>query len=212
MAASRAFAAFVLLLGLAARCAAPPPPLVPVDLGIGATRADAPVTVFLTRHGEKAADDPKDPTLSPAGTARAAALAESLEGVRVTHLFASEFKRTQATLAPLAQRRGLTVTVVPAQAAAELVAQLRALPAGSVAVVAGHSNTVPRLVEALGGTIDGLGDGLIDGPAGRMLPDAEYGRLMAVVLPPPEAADRKPRATLRLHYGAAETGGAPRTP
>ncbi|MFY0534577.1 histidine phosphatase family protein [Nannocystis pusilla] len=68
------------------------------------------------RHGEKAADDPSDPSLSPAGEARAKALAELLGHAGVTHLFASEYRRTQATLRPLADAAGLQITVLPAAA------------------------------------------------------------------------------------------------
>jgi phosphohistidine phosphatase SixA len=112
-----------------------------------------PVAVFLLRHAETAAPTGGggDPELSEPGKARAQQLARLLGKAGVTHLFASEYARTQATLAPLAGALGLKVETVPAGESARQVAALRALPPGSVAVVAGHSNTVPALVEALGG-------------------------------------------------------------
>src|SRR5262245_5523111 len=106
-----------------------------------AAEASEPTVLFLLRHAEKAAAPPKDPPLTDTGTARARALAELLGDAGVTHLFASEFARTQQTLAPLAERCGKTVAAVGAADVAGLAKQLKALPAGSTAVVAGHSNT-----------------------------------------------------------------------
>lgn len=111
---------------------------------------DAPLTVFVVRHAEKGSENP-DPSLTEAGQRRAAALARTLTDTRVTALFASEFKRTQETLAPLAKATGLTPFVVSAGKMDELIGMLRALPAGSRAVVASHSNLVHLIVERLSG-------------------------------------------------------------
>ncbi|MCA8954959.1 MAG: histidine phosphatase family protein [Planctomycetes bacterium] len=117
-----------------------------------------PVTILFVRHAETAADTRTgaDPELSAAGAVRARALDHLLQKSAVTHLFATEYRRTQATLAPLAKRTGLKTTVLPARAVERQLAALRALPAGSVAVVAGHSNTVPQMVAALGVRVAGL--------------------------------------------------------
>ena len=139
-----------------------------------------PTTIILLRHAEKGTDDARDPGLSERGTERAESLAELLEHAGVTHLFASEFCRTQATLAPLAEALGLEVEIVSARSPDVQVAALRALPAGSVAVVAGHSNTTPALVRALGGEVGRLKASR----SGDVLGEDEYGRLFVVVLPP----------------------------
>jgi phosphohistidine phosphatase SixA len=139
-----------------------------------------PTTIILLRHAEKGTDDARDPELSERGTERAESLAELLEHAGVTHLFASEYRRTQATLAPLAEALGLDVAVVSARSPDEQVAALRALPAGAVAVVAGHSNTTPALVRALGGKLGRRPESR----SGDVLGEDEYGRLFVVVLPP----------------------------
>lgn len=167
----------------------------------------APTIVFLLRHAEKALSPPKDPPLTEAGAARATALAELLAEAGVTHLFASEFERTQKTVAPLATRLRKPVTVIAASNPDELAAQLRALPSGSVAVVAGHSNTIPALVRTLGGARDGVLDGTTQGNSGEQFPDDEYGRLIELVLEPAAAAARDAATptvvrALRLHVGA----------
>ena len=69
----------------------------------------------------------------------------------VTRLVASEYKRTQETLKPLAARTGLAVDVRDAADVAALAAELAKSEDGSFVIVAGHSNTVPELVSALGG-------------------------------------------------------------
>lgn len=130
---------------------------------------DAQLTVFVVRHAEKGPENP-DPSLTEAGRRRAAALARTLTDARVSALFASEFKRTQETLAPLARAAGLTTAVVSAGKMDDLIALLRALPPGSRAVVASHSNLVHLIVERL------------SGQKMPMLTDADYDRLVMVVV------------------------------
>jgi len=108
-----------------------------------------PKTVIVVRHAEKATDDPRDPNLSEAGVARAQALARMLEHAGVTHLYASEYRRTQQTLQPLSLLTGAAVQVVPARDPAAVLSAIEQLPRNGVAVVAGHANTVPGLVGAL---------------------------------------------------------------
>lgn len=165
-------------------------------LAAPARAAERGVTVILVRHAEKATGgDARDPDLSPAGEARAAALARLLGAAGVTHLYASEYKRTQATLAPLAAATKLTTTVSGAAKAAELADTLRALPAGSIAVVAGHSNTVPDLARRLGAPLAGL----TDSKNGPVLPEEAFDRVYAVTLPP-RGVEAAP-TVLELRYG-----------
>jgi broad specificity phosphatase PhoE len=150
-------------------------------------------TVICLRHAEKEPGSDPDPGLSEAGQARAQALAKLLGGARVTHLLPSSFRRAYDTLAPLAQLNGIEPVVHDPRAPRaleELVAQLHALPPGSLAVVAGHSNTVPALVQALGGTIAGV-------PAGGQLAETDYGRAFVLVIPPAPARVHQ----LELRFG-----------
>jgi broad specificity phosphatase PhoE len=171
----------LLLLGFAARLGAQDEPALPRK----------PVAVFLLRHGEtlETAGKSQDPELSPEGEGRARDLARLLGQAGATRLFATEYARTQATLAPLAAALGLSVEAVPARETERLAETLRALPPGTVAVVAGHSNTVPALVAALGGELKDLAEG------GVLAHDA-YDRLALVTLP----ADGPPQ-TIELRYG-----------
>jgi phosphohistidine phosphatase SixA len=151
---------------------------------------------ILVRHAEKADDDPRDPSLSTAGQERASALARALGALAVTQLFASPYKRTRLTLQPLAEARELAIETYDARDLTGLAARLRGLPAGAIAVVAGHSNTTPELAQLLGGTLAGL-------DTKGQFPEDAYDRL--VVLPLVACTqDGEPRATatLELRYGA----------
>lgn len=112
-------------------------------------------SVFVVRHAERADAASagggmmaNDPDLSEAGRARAQSLAAALRDAGITAIYATEFKRTQQTAAPLAKSLGIPVTTVSAKETAALVAKIKAAT-GNVLVV-GHSNTVPEIVKALG--------------------------------------------------------------
>jgi len=158
-----------------------------------AQAAQQPTLVFVVRHAEKAKDDPRDPNLSEAGRRRAEDLAQLLSATEVTHLFSSQFRRTQQTLAPLAQQQKLKVQVISAHEPDKQKEAVLKLPPGSVAVLAGHSNTVPGLVQSLGGSLNGL----LQMEDGDRLHDDEYDRLFLLILPAREHGIR----TLELRYG-----------
>lgn len=138
----------------------------------GAVRA---TTVIFVRHAEKENDGTGDPSLSGAGRRRADALAAALAAAGVTRLFATELVRTQQTLAPLAARLGRAVEIHASREPRDLVATLADAPPGQVAVVAGHSNTVPAMVAALGGGLAGL-------DASGHLPESEHDRVIVMTL------------------------------
>lgn len=148
----RAFLLAVLVLAagtLAAQAPAPEP-------------AFRPITVVLTRHAEKAVEPKDDPPLSMAGERRAERLADLLGKSGVTALYATDTRRTQQTLASLAARLELPVGVVAAKDTAAMAQAIRSHP-GGVVVVAGHSNTLGPILEALGApVIDAIGDGDYD--------------------------------------------------
>lgn len=126
---------------------------VPVESFQDATRPPPgllyPRTVIVVRHAEKSAEPANDPPLDERGRARAERLAALLGHSGVTHLFSTEFQRTQETLRPLGNAVGQNVAIVAAREGRGLLSALDSLPRHSVAVVAGHSNTVPEIVAAL---------------------------------------------------------------
>ncbi len=133
-------------------------------------------TFIVVRHAEKASAD-KDTPLSDRGRARATQLAEMLRNAGVTRIVATQYKRTQETVAPLGERVSLPVEVRPADKTKDLVSELRASPDGSVIVVATHSNVVPEIASAL---TEGKP---LRGVTGDALPDDEFGRVYVISEP-----------------------------
>ncbi len=169
----------------------------------GAARdgADAPDarTVILVRHAEKAQDDPRDPGLSEVGVRRAAALAALLAGAGVTHVFATDYRRTRDTAGPVAADGALEVASYDPRDPAAVAKRVAELPAGSIALVVGHSNTTPQLYTALGADEPG---GLEDSPYGRKLPEDVYDRVyVATLVRLQDGARPRCVAGLELRYG-----------
>lgn len=135
-----------LLLGLAMG-------MVACATGTSAGGAGASTTFVLVRHAEKGTDDARDPSLSEAGRARAARLAQLLADSPLSAAYATDYRRTRQTAQPAADGHGIVVTTYDAQvSAAEFAARLRASHAAGTVLVVGHSNTIPQLAAALSGT------------------------------------------------------------
>ncbi len=145
-------------------------------------------TVILVRHGEKeiVAPDNKDPDLSPAGIVRTRELQRMLGPAGVAAIYASHLKRTQQTVRPLAEKLGLTVTIVDVRETVELVRQIRTRNGGQTILVAGHNNTVPEIIAALGG------------PHLPDIPETEYDNLFVLTVQPDGTAK-----LLGLKYGTS---------
>jgi 2,3-bisphosphoglycerate-dependent phosphoglycerate mutase len=113
--------------------------------------AVSPTIVFLVRHAEKATDTKSDdPPLTLAGASRAEALGRLLEKSGVSAIYATELKRTQLTVAPLAQKLGQKILVVSSKDPKLLARRLASSHAGATVLVAGHSNTIPEVLKELG--------------------------------------------------------------
>lgn len=138
---------FTLVIGLLG--CAPEPTVQPTEPLREVTAPTPARTIILVRHAEKQSDE-KDAVLSELGHARARCLAHTLGDAAITHAFTTEFQRTQETLAPLVAKHQLTPIVIAAEKSDDLVANLRGLPPAAIAVVAGHSNTIPDVLVELG--------------------------------------------------------------
>jgi phosphohistidine phosphatase SixA len=113
-------------------------------------------TVVFVRHCEMEGPAASDPGLSETGRLRAAGIAELVQACAVTHVFATELRRTRESMEPVAKQSGLAVTEYGARDPAGLVTKLQALEGGEFVVVAAHANTLPKMVGLLGGSLDGL--------------------------------------------------------
>jgi phosphohistidine phosphatase SixA len=108
-------------------------------------------TLYLVRHAEKREGD--DPALTEAGEARAETLADQLEGAGLDTIWSTDYRRTLATAAPLAQRLDVEVQIYDPGDLAGFAETLKS--SGETALIVGHSNTTPQLSALLGGEAGG---------------------------------------------------------
>jgi broad specificity phosphatase PhoE len=147
-----------------------------------------PTTLILVRHAEKKIVPPenKDPDLSPAGQARAQELARMFGESGIVAIYATQYKRTQQTVKPLADKLGLTVTRVDAKETTKLVKEIRARNTGQIVFIAGHNNTVPEIIAAMGG------------PQLPVIPETEYDNLYILTVQGDGSAK-----LIKMRYGSA---------
>ncbi len=113
-------------------------------------------TVLLVRHAEKRLCAQPGPNCVPGnepltsqGGARANELAHVAGMANVKAVYSTDYIRTMSTVEPLANSASLTTTTYTTLA--QLVSGVQSMPTGQTALVAGHSNTLPPIVNALGG-------------------------------------------------------------
>jgi phosphohistidine phosphatase SixA len=104
---------------------------------------------YVMRHLNTPAGE-RDPDLTEEGRRAADQLAGWFHTDRPAAIYVSDYRRTRQTAAPLAARLGLTPIVYDPADTPRLVARVRTGPLP--ALVIGHSNTVPEVIAALGGT------------------------------------------------------------
>ena len=109
---------------------------------------DAMTTFILVRHAEKANDGSNNPDLTEEGRARAARLATQFKDTPLSAIYATNFKRTQETVRPLAKIQGLQVqSYEPLKE--EVVKQMLEKHMGGTILISGHSNTTPWTANVL---------------------------------------------------------------
>ena len=154
---------------------------------LSATAASAQ-TVILVRHAEKAATPANDPSLTPAGQARAQDLKARLAGAGVTLVIHSEARRTLETAKPTAAAAQAPMKQIAAGVAdpiGPVVAAIRAAGAKATVLVVGHSNTIPAIARKLGDA------------APPEIPESVYDTLIVIQMGKP-----KPKV-IHARYGAA---------
>ncbi|HWH22491.1 MAG TPA: phosphoglycerate mutase family protein [Allosphingosinicella sp.] len=103
---------------------------------------------YVMRHLE-AQQGPADPGLTAEGQRQATLLPSFFQGDPPRAIYVSSTRRAQETAAPLARALGITPKVYDPANTPALVQMVKAEP-GPVLVI-GHSNTVPDIVQQLGG-------------------------------------------------------------
>jgi len=148
-------------------------------------------TVIIVRHAEKNIEpNNPDPDLSPAGQARAQEIARIFGDSGVQAIYATQYKRTQQTVTPLASRLGLPIVSVDAKQSSELTRRILSNNRGQTVFVAGHNNTAPEIVN------------MLSGENYPQIPESEYDNMFIVTI------YRFGKAkVLKVKYGALSTQG-----
>ena len=107
-------------------------------------------TFILVRHAEKANDGTEDPDLNPEGVQRSKRLAMHLNETDIQAIYATEYKRTRNTVAPLASAKHLEIQLYEAHKEEEIVNMIEKHRGGTV-VICGHSNNIPWTANLLTG-------------------------------------------------------------
>jgi phosphohistidine phosphatase SixA len=144
------------------------------DPPVACAAAPAPASVaVIVRHAEKL-DAAGDPGLSAEGKVRAERLALALSVAKIDVLIASDLLRTRETLQPLADARSLPIVEIDDDDPGGVVARIRALAAGEVAVVSHHSYTIPTILRDLG----------VEGSDTIDVSGKSYDNLLVLIFPP----------------------------
>jgi 2,3-bisphosphoglycerate-dependent phosphoglycerate mutase len=148
-------------------------------------------TVILVRHAEKNIEpNNQDPDLSADGIERAQEIARVFGESGVNAIYATQFKRTQQTVKPLADRTGVPVTLLDAKQTDELVRRIQTDHRGQTVFIAGHNNSVPAIASTL------------SGETYSVIPESEYDNLFIVTI------YRFGKAkVVKLKYGKESTQG-----
>lgn len=142
-----------------------------LGLAISPVLAQNDLTTFiLVRHAEKSDDDPRDPSLSAEGEARAKKLAEVLADQSITAVYSTPFKRTKTTAEPVAAAKGLTVESYDFRSQTYLQEMLQKHRGGTI-LISGHSNTTPMVANTL-----------IGKESFQTLDESEYGMIFIVTV------------------------------
>lgn len=125
--------------------------LLPFLFACARTEQHPITTIIIVRHGERATQAADSP-LSDLGFVRANELARALTDVKVDAIYATQFVRTQQTIAPLAQAHRLEPVIVKTgnTYAHDLASDILTHHAGQTVVVASHADTIPSVLKELG--------------------------------------------------------------
>jgi 2,3-bisphosphoglycerate-dependent phosphoglycerate mutase len=105
-------------------------------------------TFVLVRHAEKSTEGGNDPELKPEGVKRAETLTALFNKASIDAVYTTNYKRTRNTVTPLANTKSLTVNTYSSMKTADLESLLTKHSGGTI-VIAGHSNTIPEIANAL---------------------------------------------------------------
>lgn len=126
----------------------------------------APDKILLFRHAEKLTGN--NPSLTDEGQQRAKWIANFLSELKPNKLFSTDYNRTKETLAPLAKKAKVNVVIYNPRELNVFAEQIKKL--NGTIVIAGHSNTTPKLA------------GLIDGKQYKQFDEKQFSQYFEINL------------------------------
>ena len=90
-----------------------------------------------------------DPDLTSEGFKRAEALALAMSDIEAGAVYSSQYKRTRQTIAPLSKAWSVEAVIISADDPEKQIDALFKNHCGENVVIAGHSNTLPGLIDLL---------------------------------------------------------------
>jgi broad specificity phosphatase PhoE len=168
--------------GLATACAVS---AISWDRGSGQPAEPGPITIILVRHADR--DGERD-ALTPEGDVRARELAHVTRHAGISAIYCTKTTRTRATASPAASALGLSPIELDPADVEGLVRRILDGHAGETVLVVGHSNTIPKIVAALGG------------PTIPYVAERDFDDLFVLTTEP---GPRRRARLVHLQYGAA---------
>ena len=124
--------------------------LLAATVPVVAQESDTEAVIFiLVRHAETEPDGTRDAPLSTTGETRAAALKALLSSQPIKGVYSTDYKRTKGTAQPLAEAKSLSVETYHPFDDKNFLNSLIEKHTGQTVLVAGHSNTIPVMVNLL---------------------------------------------------------------
>lgn len=155
-------------------------------------------TVFIVRHAEKASSTERDPSLNPAGRARAEQLIHVLAEAEIEAIYSTPTKRTQETAEPLLsflKRQMPQLNIKPYSSSNEVAEKVKREHTGQRLLIVSHSGA-----QGLAAIINELNG---DPNACPIRDDYDYDNLCLVILDSSDDTE-----VINLHYGAPSSGFA----
>lgn len=131
-------------------------------------------TFILVRHAEKESSMMADPALTAEGIRSSEGLAQLLQHFNVSAVYSTPYIRTEKTVSPLATQMKLPVEFYQPTEGKDLLDKLLNSGQGDedfTYLIAGHSNTIPNLVNHL------LGEERLE-----PMPETDYGKVFIVIV------------------------------
>jgi broad specificity phosphatase PhoE len=151
--------------------------------------AEPQTTLYIVRHAEKSAAAPgnEDPSLSPAGGARAAELEHVLHSIDLRAVYVTPYRRTRETAAPIAKSKHLTSVEVAPESLNAFADSVFVRNAGQSVLLIGHSDTASTVLQ------------FMRSEQGAAIGECDYDDLIVVS----HCGKDEPLLVQHLHYGAA---------